>query len=174
MDPKIDPFKQTLTARLKTARKVALLAVGSELRGDDAVALRVAALLDEDPNCPAQLHVFVGATAPENCTGPIRRVDPSHLLVIDAADMQAEPGTTALLDVAHLSEVSFCTHALPLSVIINYILSSCQQCEVIVIGVQPAQLEFGRALSPSAQAAAQQIATLLRSTLNSHETSRDV
>ena len=165
MDPRVDQFKQTLTTRLKTARDVALLAVGSEFRGDDAVALRVAELIESESDRPPQLHVFIGATAPENCTGPIRRVNPSHLLVLDAADMQAEPGTTALLDTAHLSEITFCTHALPLSVIIDYILASCPQCDVIVIGVQPARLEFGRALSAPVESAAQGIAALLRTAL---------
>lgn len=161
-----DQLKQTLTDRLKAARDVALLAVGSELRGDDAVALRVAELIESDPNHSQHLHVFVGATAPENCTGPIRRVNPSHLLVIDAADIGAEPGCVQLLDEAHLLGVTFCTHALPLSVIVNYILGACPQCEVIVLGVQPAQLGFGKALSPRVEGAAQEIARLLKSAIS--------
>jgi len=61
--------------------------VGSEFRGDDAVALRVAELIESESDRPPQLHVFIGATAPENCTGPSAR-ESSHLLVLDAADMQ--------------------------------------------------------------------------------------
>ena len=168
MDPRInlpDQVKQALIERLKTARDVALLAVGSELRGDDAVALRVAELIDEEQDRPERLHVFIGATAPENCTGPIRRVNPSHLLVVDAAELGAAPGSVALLDAAHLAGITFCTHALPLSVIVDYILCSCPQCDVIVLGVQPARLDFGRALSASVEEAAQEIVALLRTAI---------
>ena len=158
------PFQQTLQARLQKARDIALLAVGSELRGDDAVALRVAELLLADPTSPSNLHVFIGSNAPENCTGPIRQLRPSHLLVIDAADIGKAPGAVELLDTAQLAGVSFCTHALPLSVVVDYIVAACPGCEVVVIGVQPAQLEFGRALTASVETAAQDIATLLRTT----------
>ena len=168
-DPKLNlspQFQQALTDRLKAARDVALLAVGSEFRGDDAVALRVAELIETDPARSEHLHVFVGATAPENCTGPIRRVNPSHLLVIDAADIGAQPGSVQLLDEAHLAGVTFCTHALPLSVIVDYILKACPQCEVVVLGVQPAQLAFGKALSPPVEGTAREIAHLLVSAIS--------
>lgn len=142
---------------------MALLAVGSEFRGDDAVALRVAQLLQDD--APERLHVFIGASAPENCTGPIRRLNPSHLLIIDAAEFGAAPGSAALLENSQLSGITFCTHALPLNVIVDYILGCCPACEVIVLGVQPEQLGFGRALSAPVQAAAREIAALLRSAM---------
>jgi hydrogenase 3 maturation protease len=166
-------YQQALTARLQTAREVALLAVGSEFRGDDAVALRVADLLEADPEIPERLHVFIGASAPENCTGPIRRVNPSHLLVIDAAELGAAPGSVSILDAVQLTGVSFCTHALPLNVIVDYLLSSCPDCDVIVLGVQPAQLGFGRALSPPVEGAAREIATLLRSVMLQTASSHD-
>ncbi len=164
MDPKTSPhnsLQQSLQARLQKAGDVALLAVGSELRGDDGVALRIAELLEANPNKPANLHVFVGTTAPENVTGPIRRLMPSHLLVIDAADVGKAPGTVELLDASHLAGVSFCTHALPLSVVIDYIVSACPGCEVLVLGIQPEQLDFGRPLTPSVEAAAQVLSDVL-------------
>jgi hydrogenase 3 maturation protease len=164
MDPKTSPLaqlQQVLKARLQKAGDVAVLAVGSELRGDDGVALRVAELLEANASKPSNLQVFVGTTAPENCTGPIRQLMPSHLLVIDAADVGKEPGTVELLDASHLAGVSFCTHALPLSVVIDYIVSACPGCEVLVLGIQPKQLEFGRALTPSVEAAAQGLSDVL-------------
>lgn len=168
MDPKTNPLlplQQALQARLQKAGDVAVLAVGSELRGDDGVALRVAEFLEANANKPSNLHVFVGTTAPENVTGPIRRLVPSHLLVIDAADIGKEPGSVELLDTAQLAGVSFCTHALPLSVVIDYIVSACPGCDVLVLGIQPAQLEFGRPLTQSVEAAAQALADVLCRTL---------
>ena len=110
--------------------------------GDDAVALRIVELLEPHVGDGKPIHTFIGATAPENCTGPIRRLNPSHLIVIDAADLGKPPGTTELLDLERLTGVTFCTHALPLNVVVDYILKACPECKAIVLGVQPEQLGF--------------------------------
>ena len=159
------PLQQNLTAQLLQARDVAVLAVGSELYGDDAVALRVVELLEPYVGDGKPIHTFVGAAAPENCTGPIRRLNPSHLIVIDAADLGKPAGTTELLDPEQLTGVTFCTHALPLNVVIDYILKACPDCKAVVIGVQPLQLEFEKPLSPPVEAAARGLVNVLVKTL---------
>lgn len=138
-----------------------MLAVGSELYGDDAVALRVVELLEPHVGEGKSIHTFIGAAAPENCTGPIRRLNPTHLIVIDAADLGKPAGTTELLDPMQLAGVTFCTHALPLNVVIDYILKACPACKAVVLGVQPHQLEFEKPLSPPVEAAARGIADAL-------------
>jgi len=154
-------LQQNLTAQLLQARDVAVLAVGSELYGDDAVALRIVELLEPHVGDGKPIHTFIGATAPENCTGPIRRLNPSHLIVIDAADLGKSPGTTELLDPERLTGVTFCTHALPLNVVIDYILNACPECKAIVLGVQPQQLDFAQPLSAPVESAACGIADAL-------------
>ena len=164
MDPRSLPspsLQQRLTERLQSVRELALLAVGSELYGDDAVALRIVELLEPHTGPGKRLHTFVGSTAPENCTGPIRRLNPSHLVVIDAADLGQAPGTTTLLDTEQIVGITFCTHALPLNVIVDYILKSCPDCQVIVLGIQPKALKFGAPLSEPVQAAAHEVAEIL-------------
>lgn len=131
------------------------------MNGDDGVAIRVVELLEPHTGEGKSLHTFVGATAPENCTGPIRRLNPSHLVVIDAADVGKAPGTIEWIDPERLTGITFCTHALPLNVIIDYILKACPDCEVIVLGVQPQRLDFAEPLSAPVEAAAQAIANTL-------------
>ncbi len=129
--------------------------------GDDAVALRIVELLEPHVGDGKPIHTFIGAAAPENCTGPIRRLKPSHLIVIDAADLGKPAGTTELLDPERLTGVTFCTHSLPLNVVIDYILKACPECKAIVLGVQPEQLGFEKPLSPPVEAAARGIADAL-------------
>lgn len=139
--------------------------MGSELRGDDAVAMRVASLLGEYRPRRTLFELFVGGTAPENATGPMRRFRPSHLLVLDAADLGQPPGTIELLERSRLSGISFCTHALPLSVIIDYVLASCAGSQAIVVGIQPGHLTMDRPMSPEVVAAADAVATTIRAAL---------
>ena len=128
---------------------MAVLAVGSELLGDDAVGLLVGGKLAELGS--PRVGVFEGATAPENCTGPIRRYSPTHLVLVDAADLGAEPGTVELLDPERLGGIAFTTHALPLTVVVDYLAQSLPDCRVVVVGIQPESLRFGE--QPTARVA---------------------
>ncbi len=138
-----------------------MLAVGSELRGDDAVALEVAAALTGFSRPHGRFALFLGGTTPENLTGPMRRFAPSHLLVLDAADLGAPPGSIELLEAERLTRMTFCTHALPLQTIIDYVLTSSPGCEVTLIGIQPKQLELGHPLTPELREAAENLVALL-------------
>lgn len=93
-----------------------------------------------------EVRTFLGATAPENLTGEIKRFAPTHLIVIDAADLDAEPGTITLMDPDSIGGTTFCTHSLPIKVMIDYLLDSFE-CHVTIVGVQPKTLEVGAAMS---------------------------
>jgi hydrogenase 3 maturation protease len=156
-------LQQLLKQRLQTASSVALLCVGAELRQDDGVGMRVGHFLEEPGAGHPKLGVHFGSSAPENCTGPIRTQAPSHLVIIDAAHLGAEPGDVALLEREDITGVSFCTHALPLNVIVDFIAASNPQLvDVLLIGVQPQEMGFDEPLTPVIEAAAQTIARMLR------------
>jgi hydrogenase 3 maturation protease len=155
-------LQQQLTERLRTARSVALLCVGAELRGDDGVGMRVGRILDEPGRGHALLSVHYGSSAPENCTGPIREQSPSHLIIIDAAYLGAEPAAMALLEREDITGTSFCTHALPLNVLVDFIVASNPGLEVFLIGVQPQEMGFDEPLTPAIESAAQTLADLLK------------
>lgn len=146
---------ENLKEKIKTATKVALLAVGSELRGDDAAGLLVAEEVQKKR--PKILEIVIGGTAPENQTGEIKRLKPSHLIIVDAAEMKAPPGTIKLISPEEIGGFSFSTHALPLKVMIDFILQDIQ-CEVLIIAVQPKSLGFGSEVSPEVKKAAGEIA----------------
>ncbi|HMA95352.1 MAG TPA: hydrogenase 3 maturation endopeptidase HyCI [Polyangiaceae bacterium] len=152
-----------LTERLQAASSVALLCVGAELRGDDGVGMRIGRLLDDPEFANPRLRVHFGSSAPENCTGPIREQAPSHLLIIDAAHLGAEPGAMALLERDQITGVSFCTHALPLNVIVDFIAASNPQLkDVLLLGIQPQEMGFDEPLTTIIEEAAQAVAQMLR------------
>jgi len=151
---------QGLKSRLNDADRVALLGVGSELRGDDAAGILVAESLIR--GCRSRkLKVFLGHTAPENLTGEIRRFKPTHLIIVDSADMGKRPGTVAFIDLDKLGGVSFSTHQLPLKVLADYIASDIG-CRISIIGIQPGQLEFASAPTKEIKKAAQEISAAIK------------
>ncbi len=140
--------------------------MGAELRGDDGVGMRIGRILDEKPDATGRLRVHYGSSAPENCTGPIRAQAPSHLVIIDAAHLGGQPGDVALLEREHISGASFCTHALPLNVIVDFVAASNPQLQdVLLIGIQPEAMGFDEPLSDRIEEVAQDMATTLREAL---------
>jgi hydrogenase 3 maturation protease len=156
----VPSLQANLKSKLSNATAVAVLAVGSELRSDDAAGLLAAealrSRLPQNPRC--RVEIYIGETAPENFTGEIKRFAPSHLLVLDAADMDKPVASVELIDVSAIQAATpGNTHSMPLAVLTNY-LGKFIQCQVLLIGIQPATRTFGGEVTPSVRAAAEELA----------------
>lgn len=155
--PSPDPYG--LGAALRSAHRIAVVGIGSDLRGDDIAGilvireLRAAAGRSRSPG----LRLFDGGTAPENLTGEILRYKPSHILLIDAADLGLKPGTIKLIEPGNIGGISFSTHVLPLKILADYLARS-HDCQVTVLGIQPGRTDFGRTPSREIQQAARRLA----------------
>jgi hydrogenase 3 maturation protease len=164
-----------LKQKLNNARRIAVLGVGSELRGDDIAGLLAAQQIEKtitkqttsphstrpDKSALAQggpeVRVFIGETAPENLTGEIKKFQPTHLIIIDAAELNKEPGHIEIMEPGTIGGTSFCTHSLPLKIVIGYLLESFK-FQAIIIGIQPKTLVFGAQPTKEVVAAAKHIA----------------
>lgn len=155
--PPRDPYG--LRAGLRTANRIAVVGIGSDLRGDDRAGIMVIRELRAalGQSRPAGLRLFDGGTAPENLTGEILSYKPSHILLIDAADLGLKPGAVKLIAPDKIAGMSFSTHVLPLKILADYLTRS-HPCQVIVIGLQPGRTDFGRAPSRAIQQAARRLA----------------
>ncbi|UCD72998.1 MAG: hydrogenase 3 maturation endopeptidase HyCI [Candidatus Bathyarchaeota archaeon] len=130
---------------LQGATRVAILGVGSRVKRDDAVGLVVVDHLKG--KVPSFVRVFDCETVPESFTGPIRRFSPSHVLIIDAAEMASNIGEIRFLYPDSIAESVFSTHILSLSVLSEYIVSEIG-AKVLLLGIQPGDLRFGMELTP--------------------------
>ncbi|MFA5114781.1 MAG: hydrogenase maturation peptidase HycI [Candidatus Omnitrophota bacterium] len=161
-------LKKDLLRRLEGARRVAVVGVGSELRSDDAAGALLAERIK--PACRRQksrgvtLRVFFGFTAPENLTGEIKKFLPSHIIIIDAAELGKRPGSVRLLSEKEIAGVTFSTHRMPLAVLADYLRQSLD-CRVIVIGIQPKSVSFGNNLSVPVRKSISALAGLLCETI---------
>lgn len=147
-------LKTTLKKKLKDAGKIAVLGIGSFLRSDDAAGLLVAEELKKIKH--SKLKVFFGATAPENLTGEIIKYNPTHIIIIDCADVDQKPGFILLIDPEEVGGISFSSHMLPVKMMVDYLIESLK-CEVIIIGIQPKILAFGETVSEEVKKSVKQI-----------------
>jgi hydrogenase maturation protease HycI len=152
----MENIKNILNEFIRGADKTVFLAIGSELRGDDAAGILAANRLLEI-NQTENFKVLLGYTAPENLTGEIKKIAPTHLIVCDAADSGLKPGEINVINVEDVQGAAFSTHMMPMNVFINYI-SHDNPCKTLIIGIQPENLEFGAELSPAVKEAALRLA----------------
>ncbi|MFA5143080.1 MAG: hydrogenase 3 maturation endopeptidase HyCI [Candidatus Omnitrophota bacterium] len=157
--PKLEKF---LKDRLKNAKKVALLAIGSDLRSDDAAGLLVAEEVKRLLKKPARnFKIFIGATAPENLTGDIKRFTPSHIILVDSVEFGEKPGSIIVLSPRDIGDgVSFSTHKMPSRVLMQY-FSNSFECDPFLIGIQPASVDLGKPPSRLVMNSSREVAAVI-------------
>ena len=136
------------------------MGVGNDLRRDDSAGLLVVrALLENEgvANMP-DLLVLEGGSAPENHTGKIRAFQPELVLFIDAAQMNATPGTIKWIPLDSIDGMSASSHSLPLSVLAHFLTLEFD-CKVAILGIQPEQNGIGGKLNPLVHTAVNEIVT---------------
>ena len=155
-------WQKNLQADLKRLQKpdrplrLAVLGIGHELYGDDAVGVWLAGRLGSQVPANESLLAVQGGPAPENFTGTLRRYAPDLVLMVDAALMGLEPGSTGWLSWQDTTGFSASTHTLPLHILASYLTAELN-CEVALLGIQPAQTRVGAPLSPEVREAAEGI-----------------
>lgn len=152
-------FQDLLIKEISDAQKILILGIGSELRGDDAVGILLAKKLAkelqqrtkrenkiEEKSKEEKIKVLTGGTAPENLTGEIKNFNPSHIIIIDAAELGKLPGEYCLFKPEETEGITFSTHSLPLKVMSDY-LKEYINAKILILGIQPKTLDFGECVS---------------------------
>jgi hydrogenase 3 maturation protease len=145
-----------------------VLCIGNPLGGDDAVGAHVMDLLNRALGAagarrqairapvPTGITVIDAGTAPESYTSVIRRQRPDLLMLVDAADMGLAAGAVRIVPPENIKTLSFSTHHMPLSTFISYVEPFCGK--VLLVGVQPEQVETGAPISEVVRQSAEKLA----------------
>jgi hydrogenase 3 maturation protease len=126
--------------------RVAVLGMGNELLSDDGAGIIVARALQRLVSSHSRLLVIDAGPVPENFTGQLRRFKPDLVLIVDAAQLGEPAGTVRCVGWKSSSGFSGSTHSLPLHVLAGY-LNAELGCEVLLLGIQPADISAGSRLS---------------------------
>jgi hydrogenase 3 maturation protease len=132
-----------------------LLGVGNRLSRDDGVGPATAERMD---GTEGWIAVDCG-TALENASGIVRRECPDLLVVVDAARMGLPAGSIRRLSVAATDRMFVSTHGLPLGFVIERLRVAAG--DVLLVGVEPANLSFGEGLSEPVATAVEDLVGIL-------------
>jgi hydrogenase 3 maturation protease len=137
-----------------------LVGVGNPLRRDDGVGPWIVGAVREAAS-RANLPVVDAQDVPENFVHSIARADCRNVVFIDAVAAEGAPGTVVFGPLASFAEAeSFSTHKLALSFCGRFLEAAGKK--VFLLGIVPADLEFGMGLSASVESSASFLRDLIR------------
>jgi len=141
--------------------KIALLGLGNLMRTDDAVGMLTLHTLAESNLLPPEVRVIEGGTLGLDLLESLRGI--SHLLVLDAVDTGAAPGTLRRFEGQAVDDlpVSKSVHLLGFSDLMGALrLIDAAPEEVVLLGVQPASTGWGTVLTSAVETAQQALMEL--------------
>lgn len=114
-----------------------VLCIGNREGGDDAIGSYIADhLLKENLH---NIQVIDAGVAPENFTGLIRSSPPDELFIVDAIDMNRNPGEIRRVPASMIGVMHVSTHGIPLSVFVSYFHQFVS--DITIIGIQPKTMQ---------------------------------
>jgi hydrogenase 3 maturation protease len=146
--------------RRRLIGRVVVVGVGNPLRGDDAAGCAIAHGLRGLPG----VTVVEAEDLPEREVLRIADAAPETVVLVDAVDLGAPPGSVAVLDPDELAAYAPTTHRVPLSLLADVIRRACR-ARVFVLAIQPWHLTFGVPFSREVAESVEVVIGLLRRVL---------
>lgn len=132
-----------------------LMGLGNICRGDDGIGSFIAQNFQSD-----DWLVLDCGTTPENFTSLVKKSQPEYLVIVDAAQMNLEPGEFRVIPSERIDKFYLTTHNIPLSLLISYLDKSVGK--IILIGIQPERMEDFQRISERVQDSARNIIEILK------------
>jgi hydrogenase 3 maturation protease len=150
---------EELEKRLKGT--IVIACVGNELKSDDGAGPALAKALQGK----IRAQVVNCEEVPESYTGKIKELKPDTIVIVDAVDLKALPGSIAIIEKEKLNEITpYSTHNVPLKVFVQY-LEAETKADIFLIGIQPSHLSFSSSLSEEVKKAVEGLAEILQKLL---------
>ncbi len=137
------------------SKKNILMGIGNMLRGDDGVGAMIAQTFKD-----ADWLSLDCGVAPENFTSLIKKNRPPLLVLIDAVEMDLEPGEFRIIPPEKINTMPLTTHSISLSLLTSYLKNFTS--EMIFIGIQPQIIDYSTSLSPAIAKAAEKTIKILK------------
>ena len=106
------------------------------------------------------IYLLNAGTAPENHTIEIRKLKPSHIIIIDAVEFDITPGSIIKIEKEQIDTFNLSTHTMPISFIINFIEETVGST-FFTIGIQPKDMTLVNVISDEVKESIEELTDLL-------------
>jgi hydrogenase 3 maturation protease len=119
-------------------KRILFVGIGNVLKQDDGVGVYISRNIKETK------HIFslTVEVSIENYIGKINSLSPDILVLIDCVDLNMVPGSSRLLPVGEIQDLTFNTHNISLRR-----LSDFFKVPTFILGIQPEKVDFGENIS---------------------------
>lgn len=158
-------LKKDLREWLKGATKIVIMGVGNPLRADDYIGPVIVEKLSK-VRLPENVSLLNCETAPENYISQIEKLSPSHVIFIDAAQLNESPGKVKLIPPDMIKETTLSTHTISLTFITKFLEHSIS-AKAILLAVQPKSIAFNEGLTSELDGASTKLVKLISEAIHS-------
>jgi len=109
-----------------------VMCIGNRDGGDDSVGPYIADCLKREE---IDFKVIDCGVIPENYTADVKRLKPRTLVIVDAVEMNLEPGEIRVVPRERIGVMHISTHGIPASLLINYLKQYVE--DIVFVGIQP-------------------------------------
>jgi hydrogenase 3 maturation protease len=157
--------KQILMDWLGIKYRLVIIGIGNLLKSDDGLGIVIVNEL-QGKTTDNILLIDCG-TVPETYVGPVKKFNPSHVLMVDAAELSSKAGTVRFVFPDEIQGLAISTHSLPLNVFADY-LKKETNAEIALLAVQPKNLDFGDSLSPEVLVSVKSLSNDILNVIQNH------
>ncbi len=163
MNDKIQGLK--LLKKIKPTKKICILGIGNYDRADDYVGSAVIELLEQKV-IPNNIQLINAGPVPEAVTATIKRFEPDFLIIVDAAQMEEEPGTIRIFSEKNVDSAYMITpHKVSMKMYTQYLKHFLKNLKTVFIGIQPKSLRYYEGMTENVKASADFVSELLEKML---------
>jgi hydrogenase 3 maturation protease len=134
-----------------------IVGIGNVLKGDDGAGPLICERLAK---AKVSAELIDAGTVPENYIQRIIKIAPANLLIIDAIDFGATPGTIKIFEPEQLNSLIISTHTLSPRLFVDMIRQNFS-LDVYFIGIQPAHVQLGQPVSEQVNRAIHRLCDIL-------------
>jgi hydrogenase 3 maturation protease len=146
--------------------KVVVSGIGNPIRTDDFVGVKI--VQDLHGKVPKNVCLVECETVPESFMQEIVDLNPSHVLLIDAAIIGLNPAEARLVFPEQVADFpAITTHVLPLRIFCEYI-TQATKAKIGLLLIQPGNTDFGEGLTPEIVISAKNITEMLSEILKTY------
>ncbi|MHA1378423.1 MAG: hydrogenase maturation protease [Candidatus Helarchaeota archaeon] len=143
-------IENTLKKKLDQNSRIAIVGIGNEFRYDDVAGFQVLKNLikrSKIKNPTKEILLVEGETAPHAKIIEIQDWKPTHLIMLDAADLRKPPGTVEFIEKYEMQKFSTTSHSGSKQILLDFLTASIKNLEIIIIGIQVEKIIFEKGIS---------------------------
>ena len=152
-------LKTNLKEWFINSRKIVIAGIGNPIRSDDLIGVKIVQELKNQVS--KEVELYECETVPESFIEPMTKLNPSHILLIDAAFLGLKPGEIRLVMPKQIINFSPITsHTLPLRIFCE-LIEKMTDAKIALLLIEPKNTDFGEKLSKEAIGAKELIVKIL-------------